>query len=159
MDYVIKEGLRLLGPAVYTIRHCPETTELDGYEIPAGSMVLNSPYVSHRIPEVFANPQRFDPSRWEHIQPSPYEYLPFGAGPRMCLGAKSAMATMKVVLPMILQRYRLSVVPQTRIDRIVNITMYPKKGLAVTVHPQDGIFRASPMSGNVLEMVDFDDVE
>jgi cytochrome P450 len=75
------------------------------YELPWGSTVALSPYVTHRLPELYSEPQRFLPERWSRINPSVYEYVPFGAGPHMCLGTTFAMMEIKIVLAMLLQRY------------------------------------------------------
>jgi cytochrome P450 len=108
------------------------------------------------MPELYPEPERFLPDRWATISPSVYEYIPFGAGPHMCLGATFAMIEIKIVLALILQRYRLAVRPGARIDRHVKITMSPKYGMPMIVAPQDRQFAKSKagVRGNIHEMVE-----
>ena len=82
-----------------------------------GDRVILSHYVTHHLPELYANPERFDPERWLSLKRGPYEYLPFSAGPRLCIGYSFAMQALKLSTAMILQRFRFSVLPGTRIDR------------------------------------------
>src|SRR4029079_1017745 len=88
--------------------------EWAGYALHAGDIVTYSPFVSHRIPEQFADPETFRPERFDpdHGEdPPPYAFIPFGGGPRSCIGAPFAMMEIKTVLAMLLQRVRLDLVP------------------------------------------------
>ncbi len=157
LEKVIKESMRLLPPVPFLGRTAMANTTLAPYEIPERTEVALSPYITHRMPEIWANAQRFEPERWESCDPTAYEYLPFGAGSRMCIGAGFATVEIKVVLSMILQAFRLELVPNARIDRFVNITLSARHGLPMTLHEQDQAFAKSNTSwrGNVREMVDF----
>lgn len=156
LDLVIKESLRLFPPASMLGRIAVEASELDGYHIPAGSEVIYSPYITHRIPELFERPNAFLPARWETIKPSPYAYLPFSAGPRMCLGTAFATMELKVILAMLLQRYRLELPAGLRVDRQLVITLAPAPGLPMRLFVQDRQFARSAGSirGKVRTMVD-----
>jgi len=156
LEQVIKESMRLLPPVPLLSRTCMEPVTLGKYPLPALTEIIISPYLTHREPELYPEPQRFLPRRWESIEPSAYEYLPFGAGSRMCLGAGFAMLESKIVLAMILQRYRLALTPDARIDRFLNITLSPQPGMPMLVHPQDRAFEKSraTVRGNIREMVD-----
>jgi cytochrome P450 len=154
LERVIKESLRILPPAVYNARRTTEAFALGPYEMPAGSTIAFSHYVTHHSPDLFPDPEKFRPERWVAAQPTPYEYLPFSAGPRICLGASFAMMELKIALAMMLQRYRLDLVPGARIDRKVAVTMSPRHGMPVTIHRQDGQFRAGRVRGNIREMVE-----
>ena len=92
------------------------------------------------MPELYPNPESFDPSRWETITPNSYKYNPFSAGPRVCIGAGFAMMEIKIILAMLLQRYRLQFDPQRSIDRSGVIVMSPKQGLPMMVQKQDRQF-------------------
>ena len=81
--------------------------------------------------------------------------MPVGAGARRCLGATLATLVLKVVLALVLQRYRLQLLPGSRIDRQVHITLSPKAGMPMLVAPQDRRFRQVPVRGTIGEMVDF----
>jgi cytochrome P450 len=93
-----------------------------------------SPLVTHRLPDLYPEPTRFRPERWQRLQPSLYEYLPFGAGPRMCLGATFAAQEVRLVLALLLQRFRLSLAPGARVaTQVRGITLGPKHGLSMHV--------------------------
>jgi cytochrome P450 len=83
LEGVIKESLRMLPPAPIGIRVAAVPCELGGYALPRGANVIFSEFVTHRIPELYEHPDRFNPRRWETLHPSPYEYLPFAQG-RIC---------------------------------------------------------------------------
>ena len=158
LDRVIKESMRLLAPPVYSYRVTSEATEIGPYAIRKGSTVAFSHYITHHLSELFPEPEKFLPERWRTLNPSPYAYLPFGAGAHMCLGMSFAMMTMRIVLAMTLQRYRLTVVPKARIDRKVLVTLAPKYGIPVRIQKQDREFAKSKtkVRGNIHEMVDLE---
>jgi cytochrome P450 len=156
LEAVIKESLRLIPPGPFTWRLAAQPMEVAGHVIPVGTEVLTSIYHTHHMPELYADPQRFDPHRWETLAPGAYEYLPFSAGSRMCLGAAFAMLEIKVVLAMLLQRFRLQFVPRVPIDRYGLITIGPRRGLPMQVCHADRQFGTGVggVRGNVREMVD-----
>jgi cytochrome P450 len=156
LGWVIKESLRLFTPAPWNGRVLTEGVELDGYSIPAGSEVLFSLYETHRNDPIYARPYAFEPERWEHIQPSPYQYTPFSAGPRTCIGAMFAQMEMKIVLGLLLQRFRFEL-SSNKIDRFAEMVLCTKQPLLMRVQPADGRFERSAraFSGNVHEMVQF----
>lgn len=156
LDRTVKECLRLLGPAIMFAREATCDTELGSYPISAGSEVIYSPYMTHRDPEIFAEPTAFRPRRWEGSQPSAYEYLPFGAGARMCLGASLGALQVRLILAMLLQRFRFKVVPGTRIDIKTNVVMTPSHGIPMLIHAQDRQLAnsRSHVKGYIREMVD-----
>jgi cytochrome P450 len=153
LERVIKESMRLLPPGTYTTRKATEPFEIGPYHLPKGTVLVISTYLTHHMPELYPEPEKFLPERWAKSNPSPYEYMPFGAGPRMCIGAPFAMMELKIVLAMILQRYRLSIVPNTRIDRDEQTSLTPKRGMPMTIHAQDRQFNVQPVRGNIHEMV------
>jgi len=155
LDRVIKESLRLLAPPVYSVRVTSERVALGAYEAEKGTPIAFSHYITHHLPQLYPEPERFLPDRWETIQPSPYEYLPFGAGVHACLGAGLATMTMKIVLSMVVQRFRLTVVPHAHIARQVRITLSARDGIPVVAYRQDRAFERSktPVRGNIHEMV------
>jgi cytochrome P450 len=154
LGWVIKESLRLFTPAPWNGRILGEETELLGHRVPAGAEVLVSIYETHRIPEVFPEPLRFAPERWQTLTPSAYEYNPFSAGPRTCIGAAFATMEIKLVLAMILQRFRMALVPQ-RIDRFAELVLAPKS-LKMRVLKKDGRYAESraQLTGDVFDMVE-----
>jgi cytochrome P450 len=156
LDAVVKESMRVLPPVPFLIRKVMQPTALGGLKMNVGDRVACSAYMTHHQEDLYPQPRRFLPDRWFQIKPTPYEYLPFGAGPRACIGKMFAMREIKVALAMILQRHRLTVEPNTRIDRRMQVMMSPKQGLPMSIHPQDERFRAVPVRGNIHEMVELD---
>ena len=110
LEAVMKESLRILPPVPYTIRvaRCRQTP-IGPYVMLRGDRVILSHYVTHHLPELYPNPERFEPQRWLSLKRGPYEYLPFSAGPRLCIGYSFAMQALKLSTAMILQRFRFSV--------------------------------------------------
>jgi cytochrome P450 len=133
LDAVVKESLRLLPPVPLHPRIVAEDSELGGYQLPAGSEILLSIFHMHHDPDIFAEPRAFRPRRWETAKPSVYEYNPFSAGPRMCIGASFATMEIKIVLATLLQRFRMDLPDGTRVDPRIAITMAPRGGLRMTV--------------------------
>ena len=154
LERVINESLRILPPVVYKTRIVDQPVQLGPYHLPKGSRVLYSHYMTHHLPELYPNPERFDPDRWRSNEPSPFAYLPFGAGPRLCIGYAFSMTMLRITLAMILQRYRLSLAPDARIDRKFAVTLSPKYGMPMTVHKQDRQFTREIPRGNIHETVD-----
>jgi cytochrome P450 len=154
LERVVTESLRLLPPVSYGERITTEPVEIGPYRIPKGAFVSFSQYITHHMPDLYREPQAFRPGRWSEINPSPYEYLPFGAGPHACIGSAFALLEIKIVLAMILQRYRLTIQPGARIDRQLRVTLSPKHGMPMVVAAQDRQFRRTEVRGDIHEMVD-----
>ncbi len=154
LERVIKESMRIFPPVPLNTRVAHVDTTVGGFEIPTGTELVMSIYHIHHDPALYPNPERFDPARWESLDPTTFEYTPFSGGPRMCIGASFAMMEMKIVLAMLLQRYRFTLPPNSRVDRSVAITMSPRQGMPMLVNTQDRQF-APPVAvrGNVCEMV------
>jgi cytochrome P450 len=154
LEGVIKESMRLLPPFIWQMRFSQAPCELGPYALPQGAAVIVSSIVTHHRPDLYPQPDKFWPERWLSINPSAYEYFPFSAGPRMCLGATFAMLELKIVLAIILQRYRLSLPPQITLDRTGLIFSVPKGGLPMQVNPPDRHFVKSEVRGNIRTLVD-----
>ncbi len=156
LERVIKESMRVLPLIPWNGRVTSQPTELGGYALPAGTEVFVSIYQTHHMPEVYPEPERFNPKRWEGFEPTMFEYNPFSAGSRICIGAGFAMLEIKIVLAMLLQKYRLQYLPQQRVERCGFIVMTPKHGMPMMVHKQDRQFAqgVGGVQGNVREMVE-----
>ncbi|BAY91339.1 MULTISPECIES: cytochrome P450 [unclassified Tolypothrix] len=154
LEWVIKESMRLLPPVLWWSRISTAPCQLGLYAIPQGAAIIVSHYITHRLPDVYPQPNKFLPQRWQNINPGPYEYIPFSAGPRMCPGTASAMLEMKLVLSMLLQRYHLTLPAKTRIDRSGLMLSAPKQGLPMIVELQRRQFRKNEVCGNILSLVD-----
>jgi cytochrome P450 len=157
LDAVVRESLRVLPPVPMNARIVARDTELRGYALPAGAHLLVSLFHTHRAPGIFDHPDRFDPHRWARCKPGAYEFSPFGVGPRTCIGAQFAVMEIKLVLAMLLQRFRLEFIPGTRVDRAAVITMSVKGRLPMRINPQDRQFArgVGGIAGNIRDMVDF----
>jgi cytochrome P450 len=116
-------------------RIAAEDCEIAGFSIPRSSEVLSSIYHTHRQPDLYPEPRRFRPERWQAFDPGPYAYNPFGVGPRMCIGATFAQMELKIVLAILLQRFRFELVQERRLDRLVSIVMAPGPGLFLSLQP------------------------
>ena len=154
LEGVIKESMRLIPPVLWGIRYGRDDFEIGGIQHSKGSSVLYSSYVTHHMPEIYQHPETFDPRRWERIKPSPYEYFPFNAGPRRCLGAEFAMMELKITLAMLLQKFSFSLIPNQRIDRIGLTGALPKYGIKMRVSPPRGTFNKVFVRGNIHKIVE-----
>jgi cytochrome P450 len=117
-EMVIKETMRLYPPAGGVMRSPIEDVKIGEYVFPKGSTIAVSSYVMHRSAQNFPNPESFSPERFspEHEAEIPrYAYLPFGAGPRICIGNMFAMLEARLILATVLQHYTLALVPGQRI--------------------------------------------
>jgi cytochrome P450 len=129
---VIEESMRLYPPAHTMARQPIAADEVLGHRIPAGSEVLIVPWLLHRKPSLWDNPDRFDPERFapERAAARPrFAYIPFGGGPRICIGAAFAMAEAMLILTTIAQRYRLHLQPGFPVEPQGLITLRPRYGL------------------------------
>ena len=154
LDRVIKESMRILVPVPWTIRTATANVEMGGYKVPKNSRVITGIFLTHHQPELYPEPEKFSPDRWLTIDPSQYEYLPFSAGPRACIGAIFAMQAMKISISMILQRFRLQVVDGAKIESVVRVTMSPRYDIPVRIFSQDRKFARSDVRGDICEMVE-----
>ncbi|NJQ00423.1 cytochrome P450 [Streptomyces zingiberis] len=153
LDWTISELLRLFTPGVLTGRTAREEITFVGHRIPAGTRLLHSAYVTHRLPRVWDEPLEFRPDRWNparagHRPPHPYAYIPFGGGYRRCVGAAFAELELRALVAELVRCTELA--PVRRTVRPTGVaTMWPHGGVPVTVravrppHPARGTSRAS----------------
>lgn len=157
LDSVVKESMRLLPATPFLfIRRGLSDFQLGPYHMPQDSKVILSSLITHRLPDLYPNPLRFQPERWFNFKPSIFEYVPFGAGPRMCLGAGFASLELRLAVAMIVQRFRLTLHENTRVSHQMHgITMGPKYGLPMDVFTQDRNFtRTQSVLGDIHGLVD-----
>ena len=131
---VIDETMRLYPPLYIMSRKVREEDEIGGFRIPAGSSVDVSPYVTHRHPAFWEEPERFDPERFTPERAAArhkYAYVPFSTGPRMCIGNSFALLEATLVLATVAQRYRLRVREGHTLAPSPLLTLRPKDGLPV----------------------------
>jgi cytochrome P450 len=157
-EMVLKESLRLYPPAwTLSARQAVEDTPIGDYLIPKDRLIFVSPYVMHRRPEYFPEPERFDPERFspDNEKKLPrYAYIPFGAGPRVCIGNSFAMMEAHLILATIARRFRLELDPTQEIELNPMITLSPKYGLKMRVVERESTFiplKAPGLPGGVEE--------
>lgn len=125
---VIDETLRLYSPVAITARDVVAADQIGDYQIPAGSMAIVAPYLTHRHPAYWTHPESFDPDHFlpEQVETRPrYAYYPFGAGQRICLGMHFALLEGVLVLAEAAQRYRLRLPPGQEIKPVMVGTLRP----------------------------------
>jgi cytochrome P450 len=140
----VDEALRLYPPAFLIVREAVEADEIAGRPVAPGTVVTISPWVLHRHRRRWADPDAFDPSRFLPGAPAVdrYAYMPFGAGPRICVGASFALTEAVLVLSAVLGRFRVSfagggaVLPLGRVttqpDRPVRFVLSPRSAKTLT---------------------------
>jgi enediyne biosynthesis protein E7 len=135
---VVEEVMRLYPPVWMLSRKAQADDEVGGYHVPAGVDVLICPYTLHRHPDFWDNPSRFDPERFDPARSSGrprYAYLPFGAGPRFCVGNHLGLMEATFVIAMIARELRLSKVPGYKVVAEPMLSLRVRGGLPMTVHP------------------------
>jgi cytochrome P450 len=136
---VIEEAMRLYPPAHTIARTALAEDRIGGVRIPAGSLMSISPYVTHRNPNLWPQPERFDPERFAPAAVARrhrFAYLPFGGGPRVCIGNSFAITEAQVIMASIAQRYRLRLAPGHVVEPIGLVTLRAKNGVWVMLEPR-----------------------
>lgn len=134
---VVEEAMRLYPPAWALSRTAKRADTLGGYPVAAGSEALIIPYVTHRHPDFWDAPDEFSPERFtpERREARPrFSYIPFGAGPRLCIGQHFAMTEMLIIVATLAQRFRLRLAPGSTVTPDPSITLRPRDGVHMTLH-------------------------
>lgn len=134
-EMVIKETLRLYPPVWALVgRQANADTMLADYQIPKDSLVFILPYLTHQLSRFFPEPERFDPERFtperEAALPK-FAYLPFGGGPRVCIGNSFALMEARLILATVAQRFRLALARPQPIKPNAQVTLSPLGGMAM----------------------------
>jgi cytochrome P450 len=133
LDQVVSETLRLYPPIHVGNRLAARDLEFAGFTIPAGERVMISIYATQRDPAYWQEPGKFNPDRFAPgSKPKPYTYLPFGGGPRNCIGAAFARVEARIVLARLLQRFDLTLQPG-KVRQYMGATLEPRPGVFMTV--------------------------
>jgi cytochrome P450 len=133
---VIAEAMRLYPPVYALGREAMTDLELGGYRVKRGYTVLMSPWVNHRDPTYFPDPEDFRPERWEGglaARLPKFAYYPFGGGQRICIGSHFATMEAAIILAAVGQRYKFTLAPDAQIDIKSQITLLPKYGIPTTL--------------------------
>ena len=137
----VEEAMRIYPPVWGILRTALEADVLSGYPIPAGARVVISPYVVHRSPSLWPEPERFDPDRFAPDRAAErhrFAYFPFGAGPRLCVGAQFAMLEVPLVAAMLWRRFAIELVPGQSIRPLARISLTANRPIWVHVTERRG---------------------
>ncbi len=137
---IMDETLRLYSPVASLARDAIDDDEVDGYPVPAGSILTLTPYITHRHPEFWARPHDFYPEHFapEAVKARPrYAYYPFGAGPRVCLGKHFALLEATLVLAEVGQRYRLRLASDQAVGVRWSGTLRPDRDVLMTLETRE----------------------
>jgi cytochrome P450 len=133
LDCVISEALRLYPPIHASIRRAIDDVDFQGFQIPAGSRILYSIYLTNRHPDHWKQPDEFLPDRFLQKRPNTYTYVPFGGGPRNCIGAYFGKIEAKLVLARLLSRFELELTEQ-HIHPHMGATLEPRPGVRMRIY-------------------------
>jgi cytochrome P450 len=135
---VLEETMRLYPPAWIIEREATADDNLGGYRVRRGSVVAMSPFTIHRNPRYWDNPNQFDPDRFSAARATArpkYAYLPFGGGPRLCIGNAFAMMEAQIILAMVASEWSLALAPGFTVELDPSVTLRPRSGLFMTRAP------------------------
>jgi cytochrome P450 len=136
-EMVVRETLRLYPSFAMIPKDVQEDDEIAGYRVPRGSIMVVSPHLTQRHPDLWPDPERFDPERHAPGQAERrhrYSWFPFGSGPHVCIGSAFALLEMKIAVAMIARRFRLSLQrPAQPADRL---TPRPVGGIQMRLEPR-----------------------
>jgi cytochrome P450 len=133
---VIKEAMRLYPPAPFYIREAVASDNIAGHAIPAGSGVMMSPYYTHRHPQYWKNPSKFDPDRWtpeREAAQHPFAYHPFASGQRMCIGYSFSLLESHLLLALLACRFAPRVMPGYVPQWTMQSTLGTKNGFPMRI--------------------------
>ncbi|HUI87411.1 MAG TPA: cytochrome P450 [Anaerolineales bacterium] len=135
LDQVIKESLRLYPPIHIGNRIVSEELDFDGNRIPSGERMFYSIYLTHRDPAIWENADQFCPDRFAHGRKTPpFAYIPFGGGPRSCIGSAFGQAEARLVIALLLKNYAFEFINVYKIHAHMGATLEPRPGVMAKVY-------------------------
>lgn len=137
---VVQESLRLMAPIWAIGRRAVDDDEIAGYHVPAGAYITMSPYLTHRHPDFWDNPEQFDPERFtpeRSAQRDRLAYVPFGMGQRLCIGKDLAELEIPLIVATLVQEFRLHPYPDPPVVIDSRLTLQPKHGLPMKIEMID----------------------
>jgi cytochrome P450 len=155
LEGAIKEAMRLFPAGTWTGRLAMKDFVLDSHSLPEGTWIVMSPYITHRLPEVFPDPYKFKPERWLSEYHSAYEFMPFSGGPRYCIGTSLGMMQLKIALAILLQRYSFTLNTK-KVDCGGLNSIRPHKGLPMVLGEAGIPPKQQSLKGNIHRIVEFD---
>lgn len=136
---VVEEALRLYPPIAALSRSPKEPDCVGSFEVKPGSLIVIAPYVLHRHEALWDRPDIFDPARFlpeARTRIARFAYLPFGVGPRTCIGSSFALQEATIVLALLTHRFEINLVPGTEVWPLQRITLRPAHGLPMRIMPR-----------------------
>lgn len=135
---VIDEALRLYPPAPMYAREAVDNDEMGGYRIPAGSAIMISPYITHRHPGFWQEPEKFRPERFaDGREPRLVDgYFPFGGGPHVCIGKHFALLEVTLALTTLAQRFRLRLIAGQHVRPHLDMFLTPEEEIWMVIEPR-----------------------
>lgn len=144
---IFKEALRLYPPVYFTVRAVAQQTEIGGHPIPTGSVLMTSPFAMHRHPDLWEEPERFEPERFANDAERgwhKFKYFPFGGGPRICIGNQFALVEGPLIMATLGQRYRFELLhPGQGLELEPQITLGPKGGMPLRLRQRTALSMAA----------------
>lgn len=137
---VVEEALRLYPPIAALSRSPKEPDRVGSFEVKPGSLIVIAPYVLHRHEALWDRPDIFDPARFlpeARTRIPRFAYLPFGVGPRTCIGSSFALQEATIVLALLTHRFEINLVPGTEVWPLQRITLRPAHGLPMRIMPRN----------------------
>lgn len=135
---VLNESLRIRPPVGVMMRKLVKDTEVDGYLLKAGGFAIFSIYNVHHHPDLWAEPEEFNPDRFQSAESRRFSFMPFGAGERICIGNHFAMLEAQFLLAMMIQAYDFELIEQAEPKIEMVISVRPKGGLPIRIVLRDG---------------------
>ncbi len=135
---VLNESLRIRPPVGVMMRKLVKDTEVDGYLLKAGGFAIFSIYNVHHHPDLWAEPEQFNPDRFQSAESRRFSFMPFGAGERICIGNHFAMLEAQFLLAMMIQAYDFELIEQAEPKIEMVISVRPKGGLPIRIVLRDG---------------------
>jgi len=137
LDAFIKETMRMYPPAYGFARTVLEPFELAGHEFKEKEIVIISTYATHHRADLYPEPEVFRPERFLGGEPDRYAYLPFGAGPRICLGNMFAMMEAAIILSTMIQNVKLQAMSDAEAELETVVTLRPKQKIEMKVRKRN----------------------
>ena len=135
LDQVIKESLRLYPPIHIGNRIVAEELDFEGNKIPSGERMFYSIYLTHRDPAIWGHADQFRPERFSHGRKTPpFAYIPFGGGPRSCVGSAFGQAEARLVITRLLKSFSFEFLNANQIHAHMGATLEPRPGVLMKVH-------------------------
>ena len=154
LDHVIHESMRILPASSYSQRICLQPVKLGPLKLCRLTPVIFSQYITHHRPDLYERPDEFLPERWDSISPGSYSYLPFGAGPRRCIGAPLAMIELRTSLATILKRFHFQIVPGSTVNgRVISTMLGPTSTVPARLMSTSEAPEPAVVTGSIHDLV------